>query len=189
MPPYGACEIVEMHCTGRGTTSASSASDHRGLLRPAAYGAALLALLHAAVSAYWAFGGTGLLATVGGQLETFARRGGLAPVVLLAVVVAVKVAGGLVALALVCPWGRRLPQRLLNGVALTGGLVLTLYGGVLVLVGALALLGLFGTPADATALRWHVLVWDPWFLLWGLLLVIAALRRLRLDRLATRRVR
>lgn len=45
-------------------------------------------------------------------------------------------------------------------------------------VGALALLGVFGPPpADPTALRWHVLVWDTWFLLWGLLLGAAALQR------------
>jgi hypothetical protein len=27
---------------------------------------------------------------------------------------------------------------------------------------------------DRTALRWHVLVWDLWFLVWGLLLGVAA---------------
>jgi hypothetical protein len=29
-------------------------------------------------------------------------------------------------------------------------------------------------PVDRTALRWHVLVWDLWFLVWGLLLGVAA---------------
>ncbi|ADB73825.1 DUF3995 domain-containing protein [Geodermatophilus obscurus] len=60
--------------------------------------------------------------------------------------------------------------------------MLTPYGGVLVGVGALALTGVLGEPADPTALRWHVLPWDPWFLLWGLLLVVAALSRRRLSR-------
>jgi len=27
---------------------------------------------------------------------------------------------------------------------------------------------------DRTALRWHVMVWDLWFLAWGLLLGVAA---------------
>jgi hypothetical protein len=51
-----------------------------------------------------------------------------------------------------------------------------------VVVGALALTGLFGTPADPTALRWHVFVWDLWFLSWGALLLVAAVRRRRLRR-------
>ena len=43
---------------------------------------------------------------------------------------------------------------------------------------ALALLGVFGpAPTESTALRWHVLVWDLWFLLWGLLLGTAAWQR------------
>jgi len=29
-------------------------------------------------------------------------------------------------------------------------------------------------PVDRTALRWHVMVWDPWFLVWGLVLGVAA---------------
>ena len=32
---------------------------------------------------------------------------------------------------------------------------------------------------DRHALRWHVLVWDPWFLAWGIALGAAGLRRRR----------
>jgi hypothetical protein len=42
--------------------------------------------------------------------------------------------------------------------------------GALVLTGVLSPAG----PVDRTALRWHVLVWDLWFLVWGLLLGVAA---------------
>ena len=48
-------------------------------------------------------------------------------------------------------------------------------------VGALVLTGVLGEPADPTALRRHVLLRDPWSLLWGLLLVVAALSRRRLS--------
>jgi hypothetical protein len=53
---------------------------------------------------------------------------------------------------------------------------LTLYGGLLVAVGALVLAGVIrpAGPVDRTALRWHVLLWDLWFLVWGLLLGVAA---------------
>jgi hypothetical protein len=152
-------------------------------LRVAAYLSAVLALLYAAVSAYWAAGGKGLLSTLGGQLEDLARRGGAASFVLGVTVALIKFAGAALSLALVQPWGRRLPQRLLTAVAIAGGVVLTVYGGLLVVVGALALGGVFGPPpADTTALRWHVSVWDLWFLLWGLLLLVAGLEHGRLRR-------
>jgi Protein of unknown function (DUF3995) len=152
----------------------------RALAVPA-YGAAALAIAYALVSAYWTAGGTALLSTVGGGLERLGREGGAAGVVLGAVTVVLKLAGGLLALALVRPWRARLPPRLVEGAALLAGGVLTLYGAGQVAVGALALMGVFGTPDDPRALRWHVLLWDPWFLVWGLLLVLAALvhRRLR----------
>jgi len=143
----------------------------------AAYGAAALAGLSAVTTAYWTAGGTWLLDTVGGGLEEVARRGDGAAVALGLVVVALKLAGCVLALALVRPWGRRSPERLLEGAALVAGGLLAAYGGLLVLVGALALAGVFGDVADAAALRWHVLLWDPWFLLWGVLLALAAVRR------------
>jgi hypothetical protein len=155
------------------------------VLTVAAYGAAALALGYATVSAYWTAGGTALLSTVGGAVEDAARRGGGAAVLLGLAVTGMKLGGAGVALALVRPWGRRLPTRLLEGTALTGGLLLTGYGGLLVLVGAAALLGAFGPlPADPTALRWHVAVWDAWFLLWGALLTAAAVAHRRSRRRA-----
>ena len=104
---------------------------------------------------------------------------------------ALVVLGKLAVLALALahpPAGHRL-QRVVGTTALLAGGVLTLYGGALVAVGAVALTGVLGEPADPTALRWHVLLWDPWFLLWGVLLLVAALTRRRLTRrrLARRR--
>jgi hypothetical protein len=58
--------------------------------------------------------------------------------------------------------------------------MLVLWGGANVLVGALVLAGLV-TPSsapDERALRWHVFVWNLWFLVWGLALA-AAVARLR----------
>ena len=100
----------------------------------------------------------------------------------LALVVVGKLAVAVLALALAhSPAGRRL-QRLVGLAGLLAGGVLTLYGGALVAVGALALTGVLGEPADPTALRWHVFFWDPWFLLWGVLLLVAALTRRRIPR-------
>ena len=50
-----------------------------------------------------------------------------------------------------------------------------MYGGLNVLLGALVLLGLIHPTGsvDRMALRWHIEVWDLWFLVWGILLTPA----------------
>jgi len=54
-------------------------------------------------------------------------------------------------------------------------LLLAVYGGLNVTAGALVLSGAIhpAGSVDRTALRWHVAVWDLWFLVWGILLAIA----------------
>jgi hypothetical protein len=142
----------------------------------AAYAACALALLSAVPSFYWAAGGTIGLDTVGGAIEDLARARDPAGVALGIGAGLLKVAGGLLALALVRPWGQLVPRRLLLGVAWAAGVVLTAYGGLLVAVGALVLAGVIrpAGPVDRMALWWHVLLWDLWFLVWGLLLGVAA---------------
>jgi hypothetical protein len=145
------------------------------VLRATAYGSAALALLSAGVSAYWTAGGTALLSTVGGDLEALARHGGMSALVLGAGTTAAKLAAVALSLSLVRPLDRRLARRLVTHAALAAGALLTVYGSVQIVVGGLALLGMIDAgPADPSALRWHVLFWDPWFLLWGLLLCTAA---------------
>jgi hypothetical protein len=138
----------------------------------------VLALLNAVPSFYWTLGGTAGLHTLGGAIEELARTRDPAGVALGLGAGLLKVAGGLLALALVRPWGRAIPRRLLGGAAWAAGVVLTAYGGLLVAVGALVLTGLISPsgPVDRTALRWHVLVWDLWFLVWGLVLGVAGWR-------------
>jgi hypothetical protein len=66
---------------------------------------------------------------------------------------------------------------------LVAGAGLALYGGVLVIAGALALAGVGDSSGrDEYALRWHVFLWDPWFLVWGVALALAAVRARRLSR-------
>jgi Protein of unknown function (DUF3995) len=141
----------------------------------AAYAACALALLSAVPSFYWALGGTAGLDTVGGTLEELGRARDPRGVALGVGAGLLKVAGGLLALALARPWGRAVPRRLLLGAAWAASTVLTAYGGLLVAVGALVLTGVINPsgPVDRAALRWHVMVWDLWFFLWGLLLGVA----------------
>ena len=141
----------------------------------AAYAAAVVAFAYALVSLYWAVGGHRLVSTVGGYVAQFARQGGAVPVLLALAATAAKVVGGLLALALVRPWGRVIPRRLLLAGATAVSVLLVGYGGLSVLLGALVLSGVIHPAGgvDRTALRWHVGVWDLWFLVWGILLALA----------------
>ena len=160
------------------------------VLQATAYGSAALALLSAGVSAYWTAGGSALLSTVGGDVEALAGRGGTTALVLGTGTTAAKLAAVALSLSLIAPRDRRLARRLVTHAAFAAGAVLTVYGAMQIVVGGLALLGMVGgAPADPTALRWHVLFWDPWFLLWGLLLGTAARLSLGSSRRTSSRLR
>ena len=51
-----------------------------------------------------------------------------------------------------------------------------MYGGALVLAGALVLVDVVhaSTDTDLHAVRWHVFFWDLWFFVWGVALFAAA---------------
>jgi Protein of unknown function (DUF3995) len=157
------------------------------VLHRSAVVAAGLAFASAAVTAYWTLGGTALLDTVGGYAEDLARTGGPLAVLVGILVVAVKVVGGLVALGLThLGRGRKLHRPLLLAGGL-GSVLLIIYGGLLVAGGALVLTGILqpAGPVDRRALTWHVLLWDLWFLLWGLALAATTWRSNRSSRLVT----
>ena len=141
-----------------------------------AYAAASVAFAYALMSLYWALGGHALISTIGGYVEQFARRGGALPVLIALAATLAKVLGGLLALALVRPWGRVVvPRRWLLIGSAAASVLLVAYGGLNVLLGALVLSGVIHPAGgvDPTALRWHVGVWDLWFLMWGILLALA----------------
>lgn len=146
----------------------------------AAQAAFAVGLLYAAISVYWGLGGTWLLDTVGGALEQEGRAGNAG------VVLAVWSAAGLKAIAAVLPLlavsvgappSSRWP-RLGRALAWVEAAILTLYGLALTTAGLLVQSGVITTSANADhrALAWHAYLWDPWFLLWGLLVATALLR-------------
>jgi Protein of unknown function (DUF3995) len=148
---------------------------------PPAVAAAVLAFASAAVTAYWLLGGSAGLDTVGGEIEEQARERSAATLAVLAVTLLAKLAAGGLALALAD--SRTRGRRSLVSLGLVGGLALALYGGALVIAGALALAGVGDSAGrDEYALRWHVFFWDPWFFVWGVALALAAVRARRLGR-------
>ena len=154
-----------------------------------AYAAASVAFAYALMSLYWALGGHALVSTIGGYVEQFARRGGALPVLIALAATLAKVVGGLLALALVRPWGRMVPRWWLLSASAGASALLVIYGGLNVLLGALVLVGTIHPTGsvDRTALRWHVGVWDLWFLVWGILLALAIVGYWRRTATAARR--
>ena len=158
-------------------------SNHRPQRLPctgneAAKAAFVLGLLYAAVSVYWGLGGTWLLSTVGSAVQRQGRAGTAILVLAVWAAVVIKtVAAVLPLLAL-----RRLTSsgwnRAVSLLAWIEAGVLTVYGLVLTLVDMLVQAGIIhpSAGADHRALAWHAYLWDPWFLIWGLL-VAGALRR------------
>ena len=144
-----------------------------------AWAAFALGLLYALVSLYWGLGGSWLLDTVGASLTQPGRSAG--PLVVLAVwcAVALKLIAAVLPLLAVGVGAARVRRRyLIRALACVEAAILTCYGLSLTAVGLLVQAGLIGTPANADhrALAWHAYLWDPWFLVWGVLVTAALLR-------------
>lgn len=153
--------------------------------RRAARAALALGLAHASVSAYWALGGTTGLDTVGGRLEDLARSREPAVVTALWGVVVVKVVCASLGVVLLRAADRSgLHRRVLLAVTWSAAIVLTLYGGAYVAGQALVAARVItsGPDADWTAIYGHLYLWDPWFLIWGLCLLLVAASAARAPR-------
>jgi hypothetical protein len=142
-----------------------------------AQGAFILGLLYAAVSAYWGLGGTGLLDTVGGSLERQGSAGNTTVMLGVWAAVVLKMIAAVLPLLARHRFTRAAWNRTLSVLAWTEAAVLTTYGLVLSAVGLLVQADVIHASADADhhALAWHAYLWDPWFLIWGLLVIVALL--------------
>jgi hypothetical protein len=144
-----------------------------------AYGAAIRAFLFAAMSFYWALGGTIGLETLGTGFENLNSAEGQELITFTWVTGVLKVITGLLALALVQLWGRLIPRRLLLPGAWVAGILLTLYGMASFVQHGLMVFGTIEIArfvGSRTAAIWHWLFWDPFWIVGGVLFVLAARR-------------
>lgn len=130
--------------------------------------AALAGALHAAITLYWALGGSGLLWTMG---EDFVTKFSDTMWVLFPLAF-VK------GLAAVAPtWLNRHgwpARRVTRAACWLGSVVLMLWGGTNTLVGNAVLVGAI-RPSDGfdrSAMIGHAWIWDPLFLIWGMSLAV-----------------
>ncbi len=136
----------------------------------AAYSACGWAFMFAALSFFWAAGGrTGLH-----PLEVEVAPGNPMWIALNLGASILKALVGLIALALVRLWGRRIPHKLLLAVAWVLGVGMSLYGGLGLVSDVLHVTGVISDPANGKWFFWYLVLWDPWWLLGGILYVTAA---------------
>jgi hypothetical protein len=145
--------------------------------RWAGYATAACAFLFALISFYWGFGGTFALDTVGREAVELIEAGNVGIYVAVWFAGLFKAAGGVLALALVQPWGRRLFRHWMLMLAGWGGAAaLILYGAAQISIQLMVRAGILVPPGD---MDWrgfygHLYLWDPWFVLWGVLMAITA---------------
>jgi hypothetical protein len=138
--------------------------------------AALLGLVHAAFSAWWAVGGTWLLDTVGDWAVDLQAERPVAAGAGLAAIAAVKAAGALLPAVVGGhrPGGRSRVRTAVRSLSWPGGVVLVAYGGLNTVVAWLVLGGVVvpDDGYDRAAMIGHAALWDPLFLAWGLALLL-----------------
>jgi hypothetical protein len=142
---------------------------------PLVWMALVLGLVHAAFSAYWAFGGRGLLATVGSWAVAAAEQNPVRVGLLLGAIALVKAAAAII--PVLVAYGRIGGRRFWRTVSYVGSVGLVLYGGVNVVVAGAVLGGLIRPEGgyDRAAMIGHAALWDPLFLVWGLALLASLL--------------
>ncbi len=140
----------------------------------ATYAAAVWAFAFAAASAYWAAGGTVGLGTLSPEITE--RVGDPEFVAVVWVTGALKALAGMLAFALAGLWPRLPRWPVLFGGWGTG-VLLTLYGAAGLTQAVLTLAGVLDArEPDHTTLLWYALLWEPFWLLGGILFLLAAWR-------------
>lgn len=143
--------------------------------------AAVIGIIHAGFSGYWAIGGRWLLPTVGQWAVTLVDRSPVTSGLVLSVVAAAKVAGAVVPLLVE---SGSVPGRRVWRIAESAGAILLMVYGLFntvvawaVLAGVITSAGGYNYPAELG----HAALWDPLFFLWGAFLA-AGLRLTRHGR-------
>lgn len=142
-----------------------------------AYAAAGWALAFALMSFYWGLGGTIGLATLGVEIERLARSGDPTVTLFGAWIPGLaKLLAAVLALGLVQSWGRKLPRWMMLLASWGAGILLTLYSLANFIQHGLFYSGAIPTAAGLgeAAVPWHLFLWDPFWLLGGVLFCLAA---------------
>ncbi|WP_222914655.1 DUF3995 domain-containing protein [Natrinema sp. SYSU A 869] len=128
------------------------------------------------MSFYWALGGTAGLDSASPAARDLIRTGGSGAVAVIWITGVLKLVGGVLALALVQPWGEKLPRWLLLIPGFGGAILLVVHGSDFLIRGLLWWSGLLDVPetVDSVVITGYTFLWGPWWVLGGLLFGVAA---------------
>jgi hypothetical protein len=147
--------------------------------RRPALAAAIWSFLFAGMSTYWALGGLFGIDTLGEGMQELALAGDPELFLVNNIGIIGKLLLGVLALALTRPWHNLTIRKLLRWAAYAAGSLLAFYGAanllqhLLMFTGTIPVARLLGST---TAVLWHLLFWDPFWLLGGVLFLISARR-------------
>ncbi|MDQ2831932.1 MAG: DUF3995 domain-containing protein [Chloroflexota bacterium] len=158
------------HITGAASTRRPPSAYFAG------YAACTWSFVFAALSFYWAAGGTAGSNTLADSIKEGALARDPAIVALAWGAGALKIVGGLLALTLIQAWGRLIWRWMLLMAAWGTAALLMLHGGLNLAVRAIMAVGIIPTPASmhSAAAYWYLVLWDPWFVIGGILFGAAA---------------
>ncbi len=141
------------------------------------YSACAWALIFSIPSFYWAAGGTVGLDTLGGEINDLKGKSWFIAFVWLTAFM--KVALGIVVLMLLKTYKYTMINKLVSIAVWTAGIVCISYGGLNLLARFIMTVGIIPTPAamHSDAALWHLVLWDPWWVLGGVLLILAVFSR------------
>jgi len=153
-----------------GTAERGSSTMQARLAEWAAYAACGWAFLFAALSFFWAAGGrTGLQ-----PLEQAAASSGRVWIAINLSAGVLKALAGLMAVALVRSRGKRMYRKLLFVAAWVLGVGMCLYGGLGLVSDVLHVTGVISDPTNRKWFFLYLVLWDPWWVLGGVLFVATA---------------
>jgi hypothetical protein len=154
----------------------------------AAWAAFAWAVIFALMSLYWAAGGLVGSETLGVDIDRLAHERDSSFVRELWAAFTLKMVAAALALALVQPWGRRIPRRPLLVLGWATGAGITVYAVANFIQHTLMAIGAVDTPdgLGTDAVPWHLALWDPIWLLGGLLFLAATRDFQRASRVDTR---
>jgi hypothetical protein len=150
-----------------------------------AWVAATWAFVFATISAYWALGGKLGVETLGDAFSDPDVINNPTFIVFVWLTVIFKLLLAVLALSVVQRWGNRMSLHLRSMAVGIAGILLTLYGIALMIQHSLMAAGVIQVSVSIGTLesvRWHLFLWDPFWLVGGLLFLNALYRVRTLQR-------